>query len=397
MKLITSIIFFCLVLTSMFGQSLSYSTLLSKDGKLEIVRKPSQVDYSRLIGRGRQTEFPTYIKGNSNAPDIDMRSCDLSSLNLKNRLEDLLYTEFDSRTKWPDNLPSGFNPDSIMELGKDPGLGIRAIHQNGITGKHVGIAIIDQALLVDHNEYVKQLRLYEEIHWLSQSGAQMHGPAVASIAVGKTVGVAPDADLYFIACWMGENVNNKFEYNLEYIAESIDRIIQINNQLSNDKKIRVISISLGMNPSMKGYDLATQAIEKARLSNIETVYVGSQNILGCGRKPYANPNDVGSYESGLFWSGQSFTRNRLFIPMDSRSTASPTGINDYAFYRAGGMSWTIPYLAGLCALACQIKPDIRFDTFWNSLNESAASYYNKDGIEIKIIQPEKMVDRVKSL
>ena len=28
--------------------------------------------------------------------------------------------------------------------------------------------------------------------------AQMHGPAVSSIAVGKTVGVAPEADLYYI-------------------------------------------------------------------------------------------------------------------------------------------------------------------------------------------------------
>ena len=47
--------------------------------------------------------------------------------------------------------------------------------------------------------------------------------------------------------------------------------------------------------------------------------------------------------------------------MDSRCTASPTGINDYVYYREGGMSWTVPYLAGLYALACQVNPDIILD------------------------------------
>ena len=51
---------------------------------------------------------------------------------------------------------------------------------------------------MDHVEYRDRLRLYEEIH-CSDRVAQMHGAAVASIAVGKTVGVAPEAELYFIS------------------------------------------------------------------------------------------------------------------------------------------------------------------------------------------------------
>jgi hypothetical protein len=34
----------------------------------------------------------------------------------------------------------------------------------------------------------------------------MHGPGVASIAVGKTVGVAPEANLYFIGQDVTEDV-----------------------------------------------------------------------------------------------------------------------------------------------------------------------------------------------
>lgn len=85
---------------------------------------------------------------------------------------------------------------------------MRELHALGITGKGVSIGIIDLTLLVDHREYAGRLRLYEEIHTLRGSEgvpadtgeAQMHGPAVASIAAGITVGVAPDADLYYIAC-----------------------------------------------------------------------------------------------------------------------------------------------------------------------------------------------------
>ena len=51
-----------------------------------------------------------------------------------------------------------------MELGKDPGLGVRQLQAQGITGSGVGIAIIDQPMLVDHQEYASRLKLYEEIN-----------------------------------------------------------------------------------------------------------------------------------------------------------------------------------------------------------------------------------------
>lgn len=193
-----------------------------------------------------------------------------------------------------------------MELGKNPGLGSRELHQKGITGKGVGIAIIDQSLLVDHVEYKEQLKMYEEIHCYDER-ASMHGPAVASIAVGKTVGVALEADLY-------------------YIAET---------------------------------------------HGIYTIYVGSKDFMGLGRNPLIDADDITSYGKGEYWKKGEYYNNALLIPMDSRCTASPTGINDYVYYREGGMSWTVPYLAGLYALACQVNPDIILDVFFfETLNTS---------------------------
>jgi hypothetical protein len=51
--------------------------------------------------------------------------------------------------------------------------------------------------------------------------------------------------------------------------------------------------------------------------------------------------------------------------MDSRTTASPLSNDEYVFYREGGWSWAIPYIAGVYALAVQVEPAITPDQFWS--------------------------------
>ncbi len=106
----------------------------------------------------------------------DFRLEDLTSLDLSNESEKMKDIVFDKYTKWTDKLPKGFNPKAVMENGKNPGLGIRSIHKKGITGKGVNIAIIDQPLLLQHMEYCKQVKLYEEGN--TDGVASMHGPFV---------------------------------------------------------------------------------------------------------------------------------------------------------------------------------------------------------------------------
>jgi hypothetical protein len=306
---------------------------------------------------------------------MDLRSYDLSALDFRNSLNDLLFASFDNRTIWPtaDKMPVGFDWKQIMELGKTPGLNLQTLHQEGISGKNIGIAIIDQSLLVDHQEYSSQIRLYEETEDV-QGGYSMHGPAVASIAVGKTVGVAPEADLYFIAtnmCSQGTYESNDFAC----LAKSVLRIIEINRQLPSDRKIRVLSISVGWGSPSKGYAEITAAVQKAKDAGIFIVCSSESDIYGLqfqamGRVPLADPNKFESYEPGIFWAKDFFQgyslKNTLLVPMDSRTTASPTGVNDYVFYREGGWSWSIPYIAGVYALAAQVKPDISPDVFWST-------------------------------
>jgi subtilisin family serine protease len=293
-----------------------------------------------------------------------------------------------------------------MDLGKYPGLGIRSLHAQGITGRGVGIAIIDQTLLVDHQEYAGQLRLYEETddvvgEW---SASQLHGAAVASIAVGKTVGVAPEADLYYIATARGFT-NNSFTY----LARSIQRILEINGQLPPENKIRVISMSLHWVEGAEGYDELMAAVGEAKgagmlivCANIEQVH--GFKFQGLGRSPLADPAAFESYEPGLSWANDFYAgerpSDRLLVPMDSRTTASPTGQIDYVFLREGGLSWSIPYIAGLYALACQVNPEITPERFWSLAMETRRTIELKhDGETIPlgpIVDPVALIGALKA-
>lgn len=234
---------------------------------------------------------------------MDLRSSNLTELDLSKSKADLLHAMFDSKTKWPesDKMPADFGWQKIMEIGKDPGLGVRALHEQGITGKGVNIAIIDQPLIIDHVEYPDRIRLYEEISIGSGTPSQMHGPAVTSIAVGKTAGVAPDANLYYIATWMFEPSDSGDNTTYKYYVQAIHRIVEINKGLSDNQKIRAVSMSVGLTPTATDYDEFLSAIEEAKAAGIFALHVGleqtySWSYLGLGREPLSDPNDFQSYE-----------------------------------------------------------------------------------------------------
>ncbi|MEW9125243.1 MAG: S8/S53 family peptidase [Thermotaleaceae bacterium] len=387
-----------------FEDKYKYTETVTKPVKLEITNKPAPL--TMLEDRGKLDKIPKYDPNDLNAFAVDFRGYDLRHLEIgEDRLEDLMTGSFNTATKWPEKLPKGFNPSEIIEIGKNPGLNVRKLHEQGITGKGIGIAIIDQSLLVDHKEYKDQLRLYEEINCEGDL-ASMHGAAVASIAVGKTVGVAPDADLYYVAETHGEFKDQIFEYDFTWLAMSIDRILEVNKTLPNDRKIRVISISVGWSPDQKGYKETVEAVNRAKeqgifivSSSLEETY--GFNFNGIGRTWYSNPDDSTTYVPGYWWKNRfyndpgSYFGRRLLVPMDGITTADPLGSDGYVYYPRGGWSWSIPYIAGLYALACQAEQDITPFEFWESaLKTGDTVQIEKDGKEFKL---EKIVNPVRLL
>jgi len=312
----------------------------------------------------------------------DFRNFDLSDRDLKESLDELLLLTFDTTTRWPpeEHLPEEFNPHHVLESGKDPGLGVRALHERGITGQGVGIAIVDSPLRLEHTEYKERIKHYEQIHIEPNERPEMHGSAVVSIAVGQSSGVAPGADLYYIASRTGDrDQNGDWTWNFDYYAQAVRRILEINQELPEDQKIRVIAMQIGFNAEMADLTEINLAIQEAReqgifiiCSTIEDIY--GYKFQGLGRNPLADPEQFESYGPGSWWEEIFFTSeptfDRLMFPMDSRTTAGPFHDDQYVFYREGGWSWVTPYIAGVYALAAQVDPEITPERFWSMALES---------------------------
>ena len=342
-----------------------------------------------LWGREPLAALPAPDPSSEDPFQVDLRSMDLSALDLSapGSADILSEADFDTRTLWPpaERMPAGFDREAVMETGRNPGLGIRSLHACGIDGRGVGIAIIDQPLLTDHAEYAARLRLYEEISLGSPFESQMHGSAVASIAVGKTTGVAPGADLYYIAALSGkwDPVAGKAVRNFSDKAEAVRRVLEINRQLPRERRIRVISISVGWGPDEEGYREITAAVAAAERQGILVVSSSLEESFGfsfhgLGREPTADPERLESYGPGSWWEDFYWASDRemeatLLVPMDSRTLASQSGPGDYVFYRTGGWSWSIPWIAGLYALAAQADPSITPGRFWDLALETGRS------------------------
>lgn len=357
--------------------------------------------------RGKLTELPEII---DEGMGFDLRSYDVSEIPLTDCSQELSYVTFDSATIWPEELPEGFVPEQIMENGKNPGLGIRSLHKMGLTGKGVSIAIIDQALNLDHTEYCDNIMGYELLNSLDDSAA-MHGSAVASIAVGKNCGVAPDVNVYYISSTFGNFTPwGGLKLDLRYMAKGIDRILEINRILPEEQKIRVISISRGFNATTPGGIKVRAAIERARKEGIFVITPSpDQNygfgLMGLGREPDADPDDISSYVPGLFWKdyfykgGISFaSKKTLLVPMDARTYASCSSADGYEFTASGGSSWAVPWLAGLYALCIEKNPSLTPEGFIGAALETGITRtveYDGKLYELGvIIDPAALIERI---
>jgi hypothetical protein len=371
--------------------------------QLKPVPGPFEIARSDQIGpapSARPPGLPFNQYAARNAYHTDYQNFDLSDRDLRSSLPELLGVDFNSRTRWPEAayLPSGFDPQAVLALGCNPGLGVREIHQEGITGEDVGIALIDSPLNPRHREYERNLVLYESIGAGTGSESRMHGTAVASLAAGKTVGTAPGANLYFFAASNNRrNDDGSITFDYTNPAGAVRRILEINRNLPKRRKIRVISMSMAIRPEWADTSLVMRAIDQARAEGIFVLYSNLEDAYGfgfhgLGRNPLDDPDDPASYVpaitriedyDGAFDEGML----RLLVPMDSRAFADHADPQGYIFDRVGGRSWAVPYIAGIYALAVQVDPDVTGERFWSAALETSQSIDLRTGQDMIVLAP----------
>jgi serine protease AprX len=302
----------------------------------------------------------------------------------------LITLTFNERTNWSNKFTSKNLPNDLIELGKTPGLNIKSLHDKGITGKNITLAIIDQPLNLDHPEYKGKIIKYK--NFCINNNSSMHGPAVASLLVGNNIGVAPDTKLYYAAvpCW---------ERDAIYEVNALKWIIEENEKLDDNDKIRIVSVSaapssqtrnknnelwqpmvslakekgiLVIDCTQENYNIYSSFYDVEDINNFDTLTPGFTNDL-------VLPQDMKKY------------KNALFVPTSRRTVAEVYHDNvfSYTYCGVGGLSWGIPYLVGVLALGLQLNSNIKSEEAIKLLYENC---YNKD--EACYIFPERFIESI---
>lgn len=276
----------------------------------------------------------------------------------------------------------------IVKLGMNPGLGIRELHVQGITGKGVTVAIIDQPMLLDHPEFQGKVVKYYDVG--TNQVVSMHGPAVTSLLVGNNIGTAPDAKVYFVAVpsWL---------YDAQYYADALSWIVAENKELPVKDKVRVVSVSSIPSGIWTEYTKNTDAWDTAYRQATEAGIL----VLDCTYEhgytvpctyDLNDPDNVGKCIPN--WGGPiNSPHKRINIP--TRRTTAEERVDEptysYQYTGIGGISWTVPYLSGVLAMGWQLNPDLTGSELLDMVYASA--YVNDDGY--LIINPQAFIDTVR--
>ena len=284
---------------------------------------------------------------------------------------ELARLEFDTEMKWSTvkNLPAIFKPASWLELSKDPGLGVRSLHRRGFTGAGIALAVIDKPIDPNHTEFTGRISYYQVVTdsaRVHNYRLHYHGIACASIMCGTECGVVPDAELYYIA--IPDDVRDVYNYCL-----AIDKLVDINASLPEEKKIQAVSIShyVARSDNPEELERWAAAVNKAKKSGIAVIYSDLNTthafFTGGGCPPYLDKSNPANYTLSS-WA-RDFT-DKIIVPADYRTTAGNKSKNHFVYWGEGGFSWAIPYITGLAGLAWSIDNSLTIEDIYRLLSET---------------------------
>lgn len=360
----------------------SAETSVSESAEVSKAETPSEVEQG-------DSELPTIVTmwENVSADPYDLsRPVDLSEVT--NLGDPLLQTlTFSTRTIFPENWQE--EASTLLERCKDPGLGVRQLHEAGITGEGVNVAIIDQSMYQNHPEFDGKIIEYRDF---DTGGSSMHGPAVTSLLVGETTGTAPGAKVYYAA------VSSR-QADAQYFADALEWIIETNETLPEEEKIRVVSVSAA--PSSQAF-----ANKDSWLPMVQRAEENGMIVLDCTDKhgvitpcyySVEDPDDFSLVKVGFKDSGEGtmLPTDDLFAPCSSRTVAEQYLEDEpsYAYYGNGGLSWSIPYAAGVLAMGFQLRPEMTGEEMLACLMDTA--YVREDGF--KIINPPAFIEALQQM
>jgi hypothetical protein len=364
-------------------------------------------------------EIPRYFPEGISSFQVDLRAADLRNFDLIGREYDLYHSIFDNYTEWPSLDDVYFEPDAILETNLSPGLNIKNLHERGIDGRGINLAIIDQPQNIIHQEFTDHLILAGYYPPGCDVINSMHGPYVTGHIIGTNSGIAPGSNVYFYSS-LPQDGNQEFTYEFDIAAMEE---IQKHNETS-ENKITILSLSQVSSPDRKFYHEYEAKILELENSGITVITADlpirnpEYSFYGLRKDALADPEVFSSYYA-IPWDewilkihnfpfAQDVYKNEFTIndsmqlpvlfPLDfSRTNVGMLGPDNYYIKFVGGWSGLPPTISGLFALAIQMDPEITFDEFWHVLYTTGRSYdfqANNKIMRGRIINPEAMIEYI---
>ena len=299
---------------------------------------------------------------------------------------DLSNCEFDKNIPYDLKRMISFSTKTIMGdndyfiINDDmykPEESVIKLHEEGLDGKDVNVAVIDYCFKTVHNEIKDSLVSYTN---MGDARPHFHGSTVSSIFCGKNIGIAPGAKLHFY-----QVSDRSVELQIEGVIKSLEDIYEKNNQGSN---IKVVNISAMAHRKDSRYEplvekLLGQGCYVIDCYDFVKKYTCINRDINTKEYYYSFPqNEVLEKE-----------KNKLAVVSGGKMLPLNETENDYKFDGRSSNSWATPVLCGFFTIALQIKPDITFEQF----NEIALNNKRVDNDGRTFFDIDKTFNAIKKL
>lgn len=325
------------------------------------------------LGIGDIDEFEDALLMNG-LSGLDCSNIDFSSLTQ----EEFESIPFDTDTVFSNGTIAKFNPEEVLERGKNFGLGLEELP---VSGKGIHIAIRDQncnpylveANIVDYTR-VKNGKVSKQVS--DEDTEHMHGKTTTSLLASKSCGVAKDSLVHFFSGSIPEYVQYIVDYNKTCIDEG-----------RTEDMILVASGSWRDKDFVDHADvLRSVGCELICANNFDLHFNEFTSNGGSIQFPLEFTDEeideiISMYpEKESEINAQAQRSGNVKIPI-SRTYHQLGEEGGFKYQSSYSTSWGIPQVAGLFAVFKEIDRGLTFEKFCNIAEQTATG-------EKKIINPD---------